>query len=237
MLDALTATQHAMELDQLKLQSISQNIANMNTPGFKKQILEYEAFDEHLQKPIDSVINQVKTNPLTTQGTFTQTNNPTDMAISGEGYFQVQGQSGTYYTRRGDFQINEHGELATITGEILLGKGGPIRVDDNAFTITPQGEVFIEHQKTDEIYLVNLKQQASVHNLGNGLYQSDESPLPTTKTTRVLQGIIEQSNVKSVDEMMDMIKTARHFEASQQVLKAADHLMYSAINQLGENNV
>lgn len=237
MLDAINATQLAMEVDQLKLQSISQNVANMNTPGFKKQLVEYSGFDEQLQAQMNNVVQQLQRSQIKTQGTFNQTHNPNDMALAGEGYFQVQSDQGIFYTRRGDFQVNNRGELATATGEAILGKGGVIKVDNNAFTVDAQGALFIDHHKTDQFNIVAFNETNQLRYVGNGLYQSDEAPNPTNSNTRILQGFIEQSNVKSIDEMMDMVKNSRHFEANQRVMRTADNLLATAINQLGEGNV
>lgn len=237
MFDAITATQLAMDYDQLKLQSISQNISNMNTPGFKRQLVENAGFDTHLQANVNQVAQQLDQSHLKTQGVVNQTKNPTDLALSGEGYFQVQGEQGIFYTRRGDFQVNNQGELTTATGETVLGKGGVIKVDDHAFTVDAQGALFIDHHKVDQLNIVQFDQPQLLSYRGNGLYQGEESPIPVGANTKVHQGFIEQSNVKSIDEMMDMIKTSRHFEANQRVMRTADNLLATAINQLGEGNV
>ncbi|MDI1351946.1 MAG: flagellar hook basal-body protein [bacterium] len=237
MFDALTATQLAMQTDQLKLQSISQNVANMNTPAFKKQLVEHHAFAEYLEPQLNTAMQQLQHSQIKNQGTLSQTHNPTDIALSGEGYFEVSGEQGIFYTRRGDFQINSQGELVTSTGELVLGKGGPIKIEDNGFTLDTQGGIFIDHRKVDQINTVQFKQTDLLNYVGNGLYQTDESPEPSTNNTRILQGFLEQSNVKSIDEMMDMVKISRHFEASQRVMRSADNLLATAINQLGEGNV
>lgn len=237
MFDAITATQLAMDYDQLKLQSISQNISNMNTPGFKRQLIENAGFDMHLQANVNQVAQQLEQSHLKAQGLINQTKNPTDLALSGEGYFQVQGEQGIFYTRRGDFQVNNQGELTTATGETVLGKGGVIKVDDHAFTVDAQGALFIDHHKVDQLNIVQFKQPQLLRYSGNGLYQCDDSPIPVGANTQVHQGFIEQSNVKSIDEMMDMVKTSRHFEANQRIMRTADNLLATAINQLGEGNV
>jgi flagellar basal-body rod protein FlgF len=237
MFDAITATQLAMEFDQLKLQSISQNVSNMNTSGFKKQSVEHSEFDEQLQPQMTSVIQQVQHTQIKTQGTLTQTHNLNDLALTGDSYFQVQNDMGIFYTRRGDFQINNQGELCTATGETLLGKGGTIKVDESSFSVDAQGSLYIDHRKIDQLNIVQFNNPQSLNYVGNGLYQTDESPAPADGTTRVLQGFVEQSNVKSIDEMLDMVKISRHFEASQRVMRTADNLVATAINQLGEGNV
>lgn len=237
MLDALTASQFAMQMDQLKLQTISQNIANMNTPGFKRQLLETRGFDEQLQANASDVLLQTDKAQLKTQGIMAQTRNVTDIAIAGEGYFTVQGEQGLFYTRRGDFQINAQGELTTQTGETVLGKSGVIRVEDSSFTIDAQGSILVNHRKIDQLHIVQFEHALDLQYAGNGLYQSSEPPNSVNANTRIMQGFLEQSNVKSVDEMMDMVKLSRHFEASQRVMRASDNLLSNAINQLGEGNV
>jgi len=237
MFDAITSTQLAMEFDQLKLQSISQNISNMNTPGFKKQQLENIGFNEHLQAQINEVEQQLQNLQINTQGTIDQTQKRNDIALSGDGFFQVQSENRVFYTRRGDFQVNNQGELTTATGETLLGKGGVIKVDDNDFSIDAQGSLFINHHKVDQLNIVQFSQANQLSYVGNGLYQSEETPAPANVNTHVLQGFIEQSNVKSIDEMLAMIQTSRHFEANQRVMRTANNLLATAINQLGEGNV
>lgn len=237
MLDAINATHVAMLQDQLRLQSISQNVSNMQTPGFKRQLIENGGFDEQIQAQMASVSQHMQLSNETLQGTFAQSGLPNELALAGDGYFEVQTDDGVLYTRRGDFHVNEHGELATATGARLLGQSGVLRVDDNAFTIDSSGSVFIDNQKVDQINIVRFAQPNTLNYLGQGLYESQDAPESTASTTHVMQGYLEQSNVKSIDEMMEMVKTSRHFEASQRVMRMADGLLSTAINQLGEGNV
>ncbi len=234
MLDAITASQIALLQDKAKLESISQNVANMQTPGYKRELSENVGFDEQLQAQMATVVQQLQHSTQYSQGTFTQSRLPNELALAGDGYFEVQTNDGVFYTRRGDFHVNEQGELATPTGARLLGKSGVLRVDDNPFTIDSNGNLLIDHHKVEQVSVVQFSNPQALNYLGQGLYTSDESPLPNNGTTHVLQGFLEQSNVKSVDEMMEMIKTARHFESSQRVMHVADELMSTAIHQLGE---
>ena len=237
MLDAITATQVAMLQDQMRLQSINQNVANMQTPGYKRQLLESTGIDNHFQAQMAAVEQQMQraTQPL--QGTVIQSNRPNELALTGDGFFEVQTDQGIFYTRRGDFQVNGQGELTTATGARLLGKGGAIRVDDNAFTVDINGNLFIGQRKIDQLNIVQFTHPEQLNYQGQGLYTTQEAPQPADSSTHVLQGSLEQSNVKSIDEMMNMIKTARHFESSQRVMRTADQLLSTAINQLGEGNV
>ena len=180
MFDAITATQFAMEVDQLKLQSISQNVANMNTPGFKKQLVENNGFDEQLQTQMNNVVQQLQRSQIKTQGTFNQTHNPDDLALAGEGYFQVQSEQGIFYTRRGDFQVNNQGELATATGETLLGKSGVVKIDDNAFTIDEQGHSLLTITKWINSILSNLINPTNCAMLEMDSIKPMNLPIPAT---------------------------------------------------------
>lgn len=237
MIDAIQASQIAMIQDQLRLQTINQNISNMQTPGYKRQIIETPNFGEQLLAGTLSVSEQAQRASITTQGTMVQSQNNQDLAIVGEGFFTVQTEEGIFYTRRGELHINERGELCSVTGALILGKSGAILVDDSNFRVDSQGIVYIDNRKIDQLNLVQFNQPQSLLYRGQGLYETSEIPKPADSTTQVLQGFMEQANVKSVDEMLELVKTTRHFEASQRVMHAADHLISTAINQLGEGNV
>lgn len=237
MLDAITATQVALLQDQVRLQSISQNVSNMQTPGYKRELIESTGFDEQIKAQMATVTDSMQASTHHQQGTFVQSGIPHELALAGEGYFEVQTDEGLFYTRRGDFHVNEQGELATITGARLMGKNGIIRVDDNPFIIERSGAVFIDQHQIEQVNIAHFSDPNHLNYKGEGLYEAQENPLPTNGATHVLQGYLEQSNVKSVDEMMEMVKTARHFEATQRVMRTADGLLSMAINQLGEGNV
>lgn len=237
MLDAITTTQVAMLQDQVKLQSISHNVANLQTPGYKRQLIEHTGFDEQLQANINSVSEQVQESTQMQQGAFVQSRHPSDLAISGDGYFEVQTDEGLFYTRRGDFHVDNEGTLSTPSGAKLRGQNGIIRVDDNPFTIDASGSIYINKQLTDRISIMQFSNKTALINQGHGLYQSQESPQAAEHTTRILQGFLEQSNVKSVDEMMEMVKTTRHFEATQRVMRTAHQMLSTAISSLGDDNV
>lgn len=237
MLDAITASQVAMLQDQLRLQSISQNVSNLQTPGYKREIVENTTFDDHLEANMTNAGEQLQHSTQMQQGTFVQSKLPGDLALAGEGYFEVQTDDGLFYTRRGDFHVNEEGVLSSPTGARLLGKGGVIHVDDNPFTINASGEVIVDNHIIEHINVVQFSSPEVLSNHGNGLYSSDEAPVSQSNTTHVLQGYLEQSNVQSIDEMMAMVKTSRHFEATQRVMRTANEMLSTAINSLGESNV
>lgn len=237
MLDAITTSQIALLKDQLLLQGVTQNISNMNTPGYKREILIHGGFDEHLVPNQEQVTRSMQSKHIHEQGTLNQTNRQLDIAISGSGYFEVQNDQGIFYTRRGDFHINERGELSTASGALVLGRNGPIHLDEGNFSCDRSGNIYIDHQKTDQLRVVTFHKASSLDYVGQSLYKSPESAQTLANKSQVLQGFVEQANVKSVDEMMEMLKISRHFEANQRVMRMADTMMAAAINQLGDGNV
>lgn len=222
MIDAIKTSQIAMNQDQERLQTISQNISNMQTPAYKRQLIEKLNFR-----------NQMQNAQILTQGSLVQTRNPKDIALAGDGFFTLQTEEGIFYSRRGDLLINNRGELSSATGGLILGNNGVIQVDDNEFTIDTQGDIYVDNRKIDRLKIAQFNKTQSLQYRGRGLYETSAPPDTVISTTRILQGFIEQSNVKSVDEMMELVKISRHFEASQRVMHIADSLLSTAINQLG----
>ncbi len=237
MLDAISAAHVGMLQDEMRLQTINQNVSNMQTPGFKSLDINNLGFDEHIDANMNSIKQQMDLITEHRQGTLTESKRSSDLALSGPGFFQVQTPEGVFYMRRGDFHVNAEGELETPTGALLLGQSGVLHVDGHAYTIDHAGQVFIDNQKIDQINVVEFSHPETLTYQGEGLYHSEDAGMSANQSTQILQGYIEQSNVQSVDQMMEMIKTSRHFEISQRIMRTADGLLSSAIHELGEGNV
>jgi len=234
MIDAITSSQLAMNSDKLQLSAVSQNIANMHTPGFKRELAIQAPFDKLVDTDLETVASQLQVAQLHRQATLDKTNRPLDVALSGEGYFTVQTDDGVHYTRRGDFKRNSKGELVTFDDQRVMGKGGAIRIDGNEFQIKKDGTIIIDNKPSYQLNVVKFTSSAHLQALSNGYFQSQQTPQPMDASISVHQGYLEQSNVKSVEEMLMMTKLARHFEASQRVMKTADEMLSQAVSQLGE---
>jgi flagellar basal body rod protein FlgG len=226
MLELISTIQTGMLQDQARLLSISQNVSNMHTPGYKRQILESSSFDKALQSLENSQ-----------QGTLVQTKNQYDLALTDTGFFEVQSEKNLLYTRRGDFHINAQAMLSTATGELVQGRGGNIQINNPDFTVDSDGNIYSANILVDKLNVVQFKTPETLEYLGQGLYSSTEISDFNLSDTKVIQGSLEQANVKSIDEMINLLKTSRHFEAMQKIMKTANHLITTAINQLGEGNV
>lgn len=234
MLDAITSSQLAMNQDKLQLQALSQNIANIHTPGYKRELMDNAPFEKLLDANKMSVANHMTLSNLQRQGAFSQTNKTYDVAISGQGFFVVESEQGVYYTRRGDFHLNKHGELVTFDDKRVMGVGGAIRLDSNKVVIKQDGSITVDDKPYAQLQIMKFDKPSQLKANGSGYFVATNEPTPIDSRTLILQGFTEQSNVKSIEEMVAMTTISRHFESNQRVMKTADNLLSQAINQLGE---
>jgi flagellar basal-body rod protein FlgG len=254
MMQSLAVVRTGLEGEQTKMDVISNNLANINTTGFKKMRpifadLLYENqtqpggftsqatnYPSGLQQGTGS--NVVATEPVVTQGSLEQTGNALDIAINGQGYFQVLLPTGQVaYTRDGSFEISAQGQVVTAKGYQLQ---PPITIPRSAqqITIGTDGTVSVQIQGQSNpsqigiIQLANFINPAGLQNQGDNLaLETQASGAPVTGQPSqnglgsVAQGYLEGSNVSVVDEMIDMIATQRAYELNTQAAKNVDQML------------
>jgi flagellar basal-body rod protein FlgF len=233
-----------------QLDVISNNVANVNTSGFKA---DASLFEEYLNSGAHednfvgrdrrvSYVQDRGTFHDFTQGASEQTKNPLDVAISGDGFLVVQTPAGERYTRDGGLQINGQGQLVTVAGNPVLGTGGPIvfQPTDHDINISPDGSISVLEAsgRTDSIRgklrLVSFTEAQKLLKEGSNLYSSGEgAPQVDTKSV-VQQGYIEKSNVSAVAEMSRMIEVTRAYTQMSTLLQQQSDLHKSAIEKLSE---
>lgn len=215
---------------------IANNIANAGTIGFKS---ERVVFTEYLQDIGNGqTISFVKDAAVVrdfSDGSIMVTGNPLDVAIRGEGFFQVETLDGIRYTRNGRMRLDGDGTLVTSNGYAVLSKDElPILTipGDTQIVISADGTVSSESGELGTLAVVVFRDTFSLRKLGNGLYESDILPSPATDAT-IVQGAIENSNVEPILEMTRMIALLRNFQGSQTMADQEDDLRRRAINVLG----
>lgn len=243
-----------MNAQQTRLDAISNNLANADTTGFKRDIAVSKSFPELLMRrmgddgvyetpfgsadvaPIIGKIGLgVETNELYTdfeQGSFKQTSTHTDMALSGEGFFAVETPNGERYTRNGNFLVGKEGILVTKEGYPVLGEKGYIQVADDRFTVNQDGMVYSENdmQLIDRFKIVRFDNERYLQKMGSSLYKDTDITGPAyiaegKERPVVLQSYVETSNVNVVNEMVSMIEVNRAYEANQKTIQAQDTMM------------
>lgn len=244
-----------MMAQQLNVDTISNNIANMTTTGFKRQRAAFlDLIYQNLDRPgsassdagtlVPSGIQMglgVRTGAVyrtTGQGPIEITENPLDVALTGEGYFQIELPNGdTAYTRDGTFQLNENGEIVTIQG-YLLQPGITVPDDATDIDINENGEVMVSvpgntaMQNLGQIELATFINPVGLQAIGNNLFtETDASGAPATGAPgedhygTLRQGALEQSNVNVVEEITRLISAQRAYEMNSNVISTSDEMM------------
>ncbi len=217
---------------------LANNIANMSSPGFKAERM---MFQEYLAtSPAGnriSYVTQAGNNHDMSAGPLSQTGNPLDVALNGEGWLAISQPDGTTgYTRSGHFQLDAQGEIVTSMGYTLQGDGGaPLVAPPNSgpITIAPDGTVSTRQGTIGHIPVVTFANQQSMVSQANGLYSSTEAPQPIA-TTQVIQGTIEGSNLQPVLAITRLMSAAREYTAAKNFGDAENTRLQTAIQRLGK---
>lgn len=259
MIRALYTSATGMQAQETNIDVISNNLANVNTTGFKKstasfQDLLYQTVVEPGAPSSSTTANPtgiqvgmgVKTasvQKVFSQGDLQSTNNPLDVAIEGDGFFQVQLPDGTAaYTRSGSFRLSQEGTLVTSDG-YTLDPAITIAPEVESITIGKDGKVFTKspgaaaNTEVGTITAVRFPNNSGLKATGQNLYiESESSGTPTTGTFseegfgRLSQGFLESSNVSVVEQVVNMITAQRAYEASSKGISTSDEMLSQAIN-------
>jgi flagellar basal-body rod protein FlgG len=160
--------------------------------------------------------------------------NPLDVALEGDGYFVLESPAGAVFLRQGSFQLDSRGRLVGPNGRAVLGASGEIMLSNPEPRIDQSGGVWERDKLVGTLRVVRLPQDAQLESLGGGLYTSDAGNFEEVELPRVRQGYVEASNVVPMREMVRLIETIRHFEASQRLVRSYDDMMDRALGLLGE---
>lgn len=226
---------------QTNMDIIANNVANMNTSGYRAQNL---LFDEYLSDPrgtddaLSFVIDQGQYE-VTEPGPVSQTGSQLHVALDGPGFLGIQGPGGQIaYTRDGAFQVDANGTLVTTAGFPVADAGGAtITIPPTATEIKIDGLGFVSDQngQLGQLNVAEFQNVQGLEPIGNNLYRTNEAAqLPNN--TRVSQGQLEGSNVKPVIEMTRMIETLRSFQNVQNMLQTENERLLGAIDKLTQRN-
>ncbi len=240
MVDAIEALRFSLNNDLYKLNSISQNLANVSTSGYKRELPTFSQYDPVGYTNRSDVANVQKMHQVKhkdfSQSTLKYTANPADLSIDGNALFVVDVDGVARAARVGTLRVSNEGRLVGIHDELFMGQTGAIQLEPGNFEIDESGVVMQNGQAIDKLKLINAADLNPEAYLGNGFY--DLNSLTSTSAepinAKVRQGFLETSNVKTMDEMVRLIETTRHFESVHGVLKAYDDVMNLAINKLAE---
>ena len=210
---------------QLRFETIANNMANSNTNGFKKDIVSfYEALDM-----------QSISNTDFSQGHLRYTGNELDVALSSKGFFKVETPNGLRYTRDGAFSINVEGNLVTGNGDTVLGQNGPITIEGGDVYIGNDGQVVVNNESVDKILVVDFDELQLLRKEGGSYYsyQGEQEGISTKSDAQIQQKYLEGSNVNPTQEIIKMIETYRAFESVEKAIQSIDALTGKMVNDFG----
>jgi flagellar basal-body rod protein FlgF len=220
---------------QRKLDVIANNIANVSTAGFKgEQMMFVEYLADALAKDSVSFVQDIAVVRDFREGAFAKTNNPLDVAISGRGWLQIDTPTGMRYSRNGHMKIDAQNRLTTAAGHPVLGENSrPITLPaaGGDIVIAPDGAISVDEVKVGRLKLVSFENEQYLRKEADSLYTTDAPTLPAPDA-RVVQGMIEESNVKAIVEITNMIGALREYQTAQQVVEEEHKRQLSAIDML-----
>lgn len=254
MIRSLWTAKTGLEAQQVQMDVISHNLANVATNGFKRSRAVFEdLLYQNMRQPgadsstqtklpsgmqVGTGVRPVATERLHSQGGLQGTNNSQDVAINGKGFFQVEMPDGTTgYTRDGSFQLNENGQMVTSSGYLLQ---GGITIPENAISVTigQDGVVSVtqpgaaQANQVGQLNIALFINPAGLQSVGENLYlETDASGAANENTPglngagRLYQGYVETSNVNVVEEMVSMIQTQRAYEINSKAVESSDQML------------
>ncbi len=244
----LYIAESAMLVQQAQLQTISNNLSNLRSTGYKSsqnldtsfaEWMVYELRPAHengrsgMLRPLGTAAHSVATQSTSTfmgQGPLEVTERPLDFAIMGDGFFQVQGEEGVLYTRNGRFMIDQEGYLVTIEGYQVLGEGGPINIGTDDISSDREGGIFANGEEVGRLVLAFLGPDSNLERQGYNYFNIEGAG--QEGEFEIIGGFLEGSNVDLSREMANVMIVRRSYEAAQKIMTTYDQLLDKAANDL-----
>jgi flagellar basal-body rod protein FlgF len=257
MQEVLAIALQSMHHDMARLERVGINLANALTTGYKREVVAVSPMGNSSavrSSSFGDLVNSGNTNlslepnrPVRilsdlSSGTLRSTGQSLDLALAGPGYFEIQTPEGPAYTRQGTFRLDSRGRLVTAQGDPVMGLSGEIVLPNASPSIDATGRIFdrtvpgiSDSAPLAQLKIVRFENPQLMQGLGNGLFAGKGEPLAVADAaTPVRQAYLENSNVNSMQEMVQMIQTMRHFESMQKVALGYDEMIGTAVRKLGD---
>lgn len=220
----------SLETQNKNLERIANNLANLNTVGYKREGMFIQILNQ-LGSP------QVKSPVDMSQGELVETKNPLDLAIVGVGLFVVKTEKGYEFVRNGNFQISQEGFLVDKEGRKVIGKNGEINFseyqldENNLLSISRNGEIKVGENVIDNLLIAKLNEDTYEHRKEGLNFDSvsDIQELAEEGEYQILQGYLEESNVNPIQEMENMIRVSKDYESSYKMVISLDESLQKSV--------
>lgn len=241
--NAVYAAASGMSTWSRTLDITANNIANVNTPGFKSQKIAAATFGEHITSRIGgsesgeigsttrgSIPQDIYSSSR--DGTIIKSDKNTDLAIVGKGYFAVEQDGEVRLTRDGGFSVNGDGYLVNSQGNRVLGEQGAIYVGEGQIQVSENGTVTSADGIAGKLRIVVPQEDGDLQRLPDGTYSYNGAE--EAFTGKVAQGMLQISNVEIIDEMTSMMEASRAFQSCSQILKILDSVNQRMVTEIGK---
>lgn len=251
MSELLSIVLSSIHADMARAERAAMNLANSQTPGYKREVHRAAPFGARIDAAGATRAERGAdtTAPVQTDlrpGTLKATGQALDVAIVGDGWFEVSTAQGLAYTRQGSFRLDRDGRLVTQQGDAVMGTSGPIQLLHGSPRIDAAGRVYegmaeagvsMAGTAVGQLKVVQFEGANAFQRMGNGLmaYGGTAIAVPAETTVQIQQGFLENSNVDPMREMVDLMQAVRHLETMQKVAMGYDELLGTSIRKLGEN--
>ncbi len=248
MIQGIYSATAGMVNQEIALSVITNNLANVNTPGYKRDEVSFSGVLNSLSTPepypaspgstvnLDTVSAKFATD-FTLAG-MRATGSPLDLALDDNGFFVIQHANGIRYTRSGNFSLDDSGQLVTVDGYPVLGTNGPIQLataQNGRMEINDEGQVIVDGFPIAQLRLVDFQNASDLVKSGYSTFMaSNAGAVETPATANVKQGFLELSNVNPIYEMAKMIESMRIYESYQKTIQSLNETLEQANKQLGK---
>jgi flagellar basal-body rod protein FlgG len=247
--DVLSAVLGSMHADMARVDHAAMNLANVQTAGYQRTGVSFmpfaarvDAFEPGSEAP---VVNAVRVHTDRRPGTLKATGQSLDLAIVGDGWFEVATEQGVSYTRQGTFRLDGRGRLVTQQGRAVLGTAGEIQLIHGSPVVDAAGKVYDVAGATGlgrgattpvaQLKIVRFDEDATITRVGDGLVTTPSAAVSVAEgSVQIEQGFLENSNVSHMHEMVRLMESVRHMESLQRAAMALDEMLGTSIRRLGE---
>lgn len=233
MVKGLEAASRSLNINEKKIGALANNLANLDSTGYKREL------------PFEQIImneNEIRLNRMLdfSQGELIQTDNPLDVAVTGDAFFVVENEGGLEFTKNGKFKLSDDGFIVDSLGNKLMGENGEIHIQSDfwnknrTISINNNGEIYAGENYIDKLKIVQIENKRELLKTGNNNFKLNNGYFETAEEGeyKVLQGYLENSNVNPVVEMEEMIRISKDYESAQKMVRYLDRILEQA-NEIG----
>ncbi len=218
----------SMQIKMKNMEIVANNLANVNTTGYKRELPFSEYLARLENKPMKQISNM-------SQGNLIQTDNPLSLALTGNAFFMIKTERGVELTRNGNFMLTKSGNLVTHDGYPVLTQGGVVNIfneklnneKNKTLSFTSNGEIKYGGEVIDKLLIAKITDQHEIErDQGSRFYnENQEYELANDSDYQVQQGFLEESNTNPFEEMQQMISLSKEFETAQRTIESIDQML------------